>query len=105
MYFNISNSPAFLCWTDAYMLRRFCLISAQANRRMCHTVTQINQLMHAPSICTISNTLCCFRPIDWDYHSIAISTATMESQHASPISLTTGYFFSKQGVADALTGM
>jgi hypothetical protein len=53
----VSNSPAFFCWADAYMLRRSCLISAQANHRMRHTVTQINQLIHAPSICMISNTL------------------------------------------------
>jgi hypothetical protein len=51
----VSNSPAFLCWTDAYMLRRSCLISARANHRLRHTGTQINQLMRAPSICTISN--------------------------------------------------
>lgn len=30
------------------------LISAQANLRMRHTLTQINQLMHAFSICTVS---------------------------------------------------
>jgi hypothetical protein len=52
----VSNSPAFLCWTEAYMFRRSCLISAQANHRMRHTVTQINQLMHAPLICTAPNT-------------------------------------------------
>jgi hypothetical protein len=38
------------------MLRRSCLISSQAIHCMCHTVTHINQLMHAPSICTISHT-------------------------------------------------
>jgi hypothetical protein len=53
----VSNSPTFLCWTDAYMLRPSCLILARANQRMHHAVTQIDQLMHAPSICTISNSV------------------------------------------------
>jgi hypothetical protein len=37
------------------MLRRSCLTVARVNHRTRHTVTQTNQLMHAPSICTISN--------------------------------------------------
>jgi hypothetical protein len=37
------------------MLLCSCLISSQANHRMRHTVAQTNQLMHARSICTISN--------------------------------------------------
>jgi hypothetical protein len=52
----VSNSPAFLSWTDAYMFRHSCLTLARANHLMCHTVIQTNSLMHAPSICMISNT-------------------------------------------------
>jgi hypothetical protein len=52
----VSNSPTFLCWADAYMLRRSCLSLARANQHMRHTVIRTNQLMHAPSICTIFNT-------------------------------------------------
>jgi hypothetical protein len=50
----VSKSPAFLCWTDAYMFRQSCLTLARANHLM--TVIQTNSLMHAPSICMISNT-------------------------------------------------
>jgi hypothetical protein len=52
----LGNSPAFLCWTDAYVFRHSCLTLARANHLMCHTVIQTNSLMHAPSICMISNT-------------------------------------------------
>jgi hypothetical protein len=60
----VSNSPAFLCWTDAYMLRHSCLTLARANHLMCHTVIQANSLMHAPSICMISNRLGMFLALD-----------------------------------------
>jgi hypothetical protein len=51
----VSNSPAFLCWTDAYTFKHSCLALARANRLMCRTVIQTNLLMHAPSICMIPN--------------------------------------------------
>jgi hypothetical protein len=38
------------------MRRRSCLSLARANHHMRHTVIRTNRLMHAPSICTISNT-------------------------------------------------
>jgi hypothetical protein len=36
-----SNSPTFLCWTEAYMLRRSCLSLARANHHMTHVTCVI----------------------------------------------------------------
>jgi hypothetical protein len=59
----VSNSPTFLCWTNASMLRPSYLSLARANHHMHHTVMTTNQLVYAPSKCTISN-----RPVEARVH-------------------------------------